>query len=238
MAAPHRAHGSDLKVMDLSSPAHALAQYVTARVRLRDGLALELTDAVGGKTARLSNRTPWQILADAMRSDIGSLVLWKEWEEGSKGKRALLWSTGIREAYGDVLTAALDLDAPDELEYELLGMEGELWSDLLQVGKPGELLAVVEAGFHSDPSDDLWGRLEAAQNAAIGYLLDRGLCWDSWYAPDLDVARQHAEWLATPTPEIPAVVEDSKKSDLPLWWSAPTLFEVEAPNRLLAFNRG
>jgi hypothetical protein len=64
------------------------------------------------RTRATGSRTPWDVLADVMGGDADSLDLWHAWEAGSKGKRALSWSRGLRERFG-LLTEATDEEITD-----------------------------------------------------------------------------------------------------------------------------
>lgn len=198
LAAPRRAVGTDLRLLDRANTAQDAAAYVTARATSTETIALELTDAVGGKSAKLSNRTPWQLLSGAMQGDTADAALWREWEQGSKGRRALLRSTGVREAY-PALTDEVDVDAADETESELLSLTEELWVTLLDHGSPAELLAAAEDGFeNADKLADValvatvWDRLQVAQAAAVAYLENHGLV-DGLIVADLDDERRWHE---------------------------------------------
>lgn len=55
------------------------------------------------------SRTPWDILRDVQATgDEGDARLWREWEQSSKGRRAITWSRGLRGMIG------LDAEATDE----------------------------------------------------------------------------------------------------------------------------
>jgi hypothetical protein len=233
LAAPRRAIGTDLRPLDLSQSVCEIARYVSARSTPRESLALELSDAVGGKLAKCGNRSTWQLLAGSMAGDLEARRLWLAWEQGSKGRRALSWSTGIRDRYGS-LSEDIDLDAPDERETTILALEEELWSKLLQVGCPGELLAAAEAGFCSvEPMFEVWDKLAAAQAAALSYLADRDLVGAGLVITDL--AREKTwnllrdAWEAGPSPPL-----DVKAS--PNAQAAPLdaqLFEVQPLSAVL-----
>jgi hypothetical protein len=90
-----------------------MADYFTKVVYQPDSragdIASELT--LGGltKDGRLKGRTPMQILRSIVETgDADDLDLWLEWERVSRGRRALTWSTGLREVLG------LDAEATDE----------------------------------------------------------------------------------------------------------------------------
>lgn len=52
------------------------------------------------KNARKGHRKPFEILADAVDGDAESIGLWRDFEKSSKGRRALTWSRGMRDALG------------------------------------------------------------------------------------------------------------------------------------------
>lgn len=73
------------------------------------------------KEARRGNRTPFRILSDIARYGVADDVeLWQEWEQGSKGRRQMTWSRGLR----DLLK--LGAEASDEqIAGEQLGTEDD-----------------------------------------------------------------------------------------------------------------
>lgn len=175
MAAPRRGVGTDLRMLDLSNAPDAVAKYVTARSRVSESMALELTDAVGGKVAKRGNRSPWQVLSAAMAGDGLSFARWREWETGSKGRRALLFSAKIRDRYAVNLDEP-DIDSPDEFETELVLLEEVRWVELLEVGNPGVMLREIETAYASLTEDaTVWERLSAGQDAALNYLAGLGI---------------------------------------------------------------
>lgn len=61
------------------------------------------------RTRASGSRTPWELLRGVhVDGDADALDLWHAWEGGSKGKKALTWSRGLRRAVG------LDREATDE----------------------------------------------------------------------------------------------------------------------------
>jgi hypothetical protein len=232
LVAPRRAVGTDLRPLDLSQSAREIARYVTSRATAQESVALELTDAVGGKLAKRGNRSPWQLLAASMAGDKEACRLWFAWEQGSKGRRALLWSKGIRDRY-EALTEDLDLDEPDERETTILALEEELWSKLLVIGCPGELLAVAETGFRSEPTFSLWDKLAAAQAAALSYLADRGLDGAGLLITDLEREKTwnllRDAWEAGPSPPLDVKASPNAQAAL----LDAQLFEVEQPSAVL-----
>ncbi len=95
---PHPDHGLRITTADKAGG------YV-AKMGL--GREVSLMDVKGG---RLSNRTPWQILA-AWREHgtAADAALWREWCSVMKGRAHLVWSPGLRDR-----TAPLALDLWDE----------------------------------------------------------------------------------------------------------------------------
>lgn len=89
---------------ETAQDAQAVGRYVAKMQTGGDALAKEAT--LGAlKKARGANRTPFQILADIMESgelDSGNpdVRLWRTWEKASFGRRALVWSRGLRDWAG------------------------------------------------------------------------------------------------------------------------------------------
>lgn len=68
----------------------------------RSSAAISAETTLGGfKKARGENRTPFQILADIIETgDADDAALWRTFEKASRGRRALVWSRGLREWAG------------------------------------------------------------------------------------------------------------------------------------------
>jgi hypothetical protein len=93
--------GQDLRV--LNGPAdEALAGYFTKAVHGPRSIGQELTNSQS-KTARGGHKTHsvWEFLDDVIDAgDADALDRWHEWQRGSKGRRQLTWSKGMRELLG------------------------------------------------------------------------------------------------------------------------------------------
>lgn len=119
------------------------------------------------KQARSGNRTPFRILADFLTMGVADdLDLWHEWEAGSKGRRQMLWSRGLR----DLLR--LSPEATDqELAAEELGSElddlVELDASAWRLVRNGSLQAAVLDAAEADDSG----------NVLRSYLDLRGIPW-------------------------------------------------------------
>lgn len=83
-----------------------------------------------GKQARRGGRTPFQILDDLDLDNPGrDFALWREWVEGSKGRRQLTWSAALRELAG---LATSELTDEEIVDQDLGGdvaviLPGETW---------------------------------------------------------------------------------------------------------------
>lgn len=113
------------------------------------------------KNARQGHRKPFEILADAVEGDTDSINLWRDFEQASKGRRALTWSRGMRDA----------LQVGEELEdtqiAELQDIEEE---------KP-EIVAILDAGdwkslirMHPEAPEKLLNIAERSAEAARSWL--------------------------------------------------------------------
>lgn len=128
-----------------------------------EGLGLELTHGLAGRSlAVTATRPTWAILDHLMTTgEASALTMWHEWERGSKGKRQIGWSKGLRERFGPEVDEMSD----DEIVAEELGcadddvlhFEADAWREL--VSSPGRPLRVLEV-------------LERAGVGAVCVLLD------------------------------------------------------------------
>lgn len=136
-AAPSRKHGVDLVMVGGGSKQESAASI--GKYLVKSGLALEVVGGQAMKTARAGNRTPWQILGDIARERAEGkdctrdVAIWREWESGSKGRRQIAWSAGLRQRLlrdreqSDQEIAAGDPIMPEEV---LVGtIPGRSWSE-------------------------------------------------------------------------------------------------------------
>jgi endonuclease/exonuclease/phosphatase (EEP) superfamily protein YafD len=173
MQAPSRDEGGlDIKRLDLANAAADVAEYlakghyeevnsVPAPVATTRSAALELASV--SKQARGANRTPFQILADFVANgEAADADLWREWENGSKGRRAITWSRGARDAL------VIDAEQTDE---ELAGdtdgggvvvaeLHSTAWASIVK--RPELLNALLTLVETSRDSDDAYRRVDAA----------------------------------------------------------------------------
>lgn len=173
-------HGLDIRVS--AAAEKRLAEYLQ-KDGLDDGpLGLkESIEAAGrkaaaeavmgaGKTARRGGRTPFQLLADIDPEAPGrDYHLWREWVEGSKGRRQLTWSATLRELAG---LAEQEL-TPEEIAAQQPGGK-------TVVTLPADTWAAVRKS-----SWELLDRVEAdGPSGLISWLAARGL--DSDLVPEDD----------------------------------------------------
>lgn len=101
------------------------------------------------RTRDQGSRTPWDLLRAVYEDgDADALDLWHTWEKGSKGKRALTWSRGLR------ALAGLDAEASDEdIAEEVVGSDADAGFDVVDwapirasPGLGGRLLSVIGKG--------------------------------------------------------------------------------------------
>jgi hypothetical protein len=86
----HPVHGVDVREVTSSA---ALSAYL-AKVEGGWGAGLEV--ARGDIKATRGGRTPWQLLEAAGQGEVDALALWSEYEKVTYGKRAIMWSRGLR----------------------------------------------------------------------------------------------------------------------------------------------
>lgn len=133
-----RGPGLDIRTSE-SDVAAGLGRYFTK------ALALETTMGYG-KSGR-GNRTPFQILADAVetyRAD--DIELWTEWQRASRGRRQLTWSANLRKLaqLGEELTdEQIVTEVVDDGE-QVLFMDGQTWRAVLATRSETALLTLAE----------------------------------------------------------------------------------------------
>ena len=110
----------------------ALGKYVAKMGNFSSDLAAEAT--LGGfKQARMGNRTPFQLLNDiTTNGDCDDLALWWEYEQASKGKRALTFSRGLRDRYGlEKEKTDEELAQEAEGDTEIVSIDAADWKKVL-----------------------------------------------------------------------------------------------------------
>jgi hypothetical protein len=143
--APSERHAVD--VQPVTSPADLGGYLTKVDGGWSAGLELSRGDV---KHARSAGRlTPVGILREFI--DTGEKTmrsLWVEWEKATFGKRAIVWSPGLRaRLLGDELEATdEDLAASEGVDLALLRaiIPGGEWRQTVQVGEAGALLTLVE----------------------------------------------------------------------------------------------
>ncbi len=147
--APSSRRGWDMELLT-GDPSAGLADYFTKAV-----YSASMEAARGDmKDAKNGNRTPFRVLRDVVEQGVvDDLEIWHEWERGSKGRRQIAWSVGLRA--------------------ELLPEEEELTEqDIVDLDEGGEAETTID--------DDLWNvvqarRLDYAVLAAFQQSLRSGL---------------------------------------------------------------
>lgn len=101
MPEPTRANGCEVRLLDLGSARGEVSRYLAKasynRERSAAGSAAAEVTQTQTKAAGFGNRTPWQLLDDAIAGDRRSRRLWGEWEAASRGRRCHTWSRGLRD---------------------------------------------------------------------------------------------------------------------------------------------
>lgn len=144
-------------------PSAALGEYFTKAV-YSASMEVARSDM---KKANFGNRTPFAILADLVaRGDADDLDAWHEYERGSKGRRQITWSHGLR---ARLLPAApvvpltdqelADQDHDGDVVVEL---NADLWAVIVARRADWRLLAAFEVS-DADGYALLWRLADAAQ---------------------------------------------------------------------------
>jgi len=174
-----RKHGVDARLLK-GDPSAALGEYFTKAV-YSASMEVARTDM---KSANHGNRTPFAVLADVVRlGDAEDLDIWHEYERGSKGRRQIAWSYGLRarllppdevEELTDEQIAELDHGGDVVVE-----LNADLWKVIVARRADWRLLAAFEL------SD------------ADGY----ALLWELAWQAQVEGARQWARLLRESDPK-------------------------------------
>jgi hypothetical protein len=108
--------GSEWHIIGGDLSGTALGEYLAKGAGAAGAIGAELTQTQS-KIARGVHSTSahWSILNDGpVNGEVAGLKLWREWEKGSKGRRQIAWSQGLRERLGLVLEEKSDEDVAAE----------------------------------------------------------------------------------------------------------------------------
>jgi hypothetical protein len=99
---PSAEHGARIQPVSAGGGA-ALATYLT---KVQDGYgaasSIHLEMARGDlKRGRRHSRTPFELLEAAAAGDARAHALWREYEDATKGRRCMTWSTGLRDRFAE-----------------------------------------------------------------------------------------------------------------------------------------
>jgi hypothetical protein len=147
---PTREHGLDIQAVRSSSD---LAEYL-AKVEGGWGAGLEVAraDLKSGKDA--SRYTPWRILAEVAEDHRCNgwaggpwANLWREYDAATFGKRAIVWSAGLKARLGVDDVDDEDLAASEgteEVKVLRFLVDRGRWDYAVRAGRQGELLDAIE----------------------------------------------------------------------------------------------
>ena len=131
--------GQDFRLLDGPHDVH-LATYLT---KATDTIGLEMTSTetkVWSKT-----RPVWEVLTAAINGEAWAVPRWLEWESGSKGKRQLSTSAGLRDLYG-VPEVSDDALAKLEEGFTVLCITRDGWAKVAsRAGLGPRILSVLES---------------------------------------------------------------------------------------------
>lgn len=151
LGAPLRRNYELRRVSDASvalSDYFAKGVYDPTVARSSKSIGFEMSGSMTKAGRGKGSRTPWQILDDFKTTgDLAEWDVWEEYERASKGKRALVWSPGLKDRFG-----VDDVDDEAIAEEEVGGVEDVLfhvtdWSAVARDAKlGGQLLGEVRRG--------------------------------------------------------------------------------------------
>jgi hypothetical protein len=142
----HPVHGIDVRRVQSAGD---LAGYLTKMDDSTWGAGLELARQ-DLKTGKRQSQTPFELLADATDGDLRAWALWREYEDATKGKRAISWSRGLKArllvATDDQGATDEDLAAlaPDADEVWGIDLPPKTWAAVRMAGGIAELITMCE----------------------------------------------------------------------------------------------
>lgn len=157
-----RAHGVDIRLIK-GDPSAALGEYFT-KATYSASFEVARSDM---KHANMGNRTPFGVLADIVSNgDADDLDTWHEFERGSKGRRQITWSHGLRQRLLPD-QPAIELTDQELVDQDLDGeavveLNADLWAVIVARRADWRLLAAFELS-DADGYALLWQLADAAQ---------------------------------------------------------------------------
>jgi hypothetical protein len=152
MSAPIATSGGlDVRTMDLSESAGEVARYVSKATYEATAAVVGELAGQHGKRAGRGNRRPWDVLRElGEHGRDHDAAIWREWEQASKGRRAIGWKRGTRELLR-IGPELADEDLADDLaaDVEQLELVARIvktdWAELVRIpGAPAQLLDLAE----------------------------------------------------------------------------------------------
>jgi hypothetical protein len=158
---PSATIGLDYERVALVNGSTALGRYV-AKVRAQDDTCRVIhTWTVGRELARSDVKRvratgglgPLQLAQHAVDTgETWAVRAWQEWEQGSKGRRAIMWSPGLRHRLGMTVEATDDELAAEEVGGDVVALvDGRTFDWLARRGALIDALQLVEAVPQSAP---------------------------------------------------------------------------------------
>nr|WP_176451871.1 protein rep [Propionibacterium freudenreichii] len=143
------ARAQDVQQMSAATGLDHLARYLS-KAQFQGKIGHELTNSQS-KTARsaLSTRSTWEVLGDAANGLAKEVGLWFEWEKGSRGRRQIGWSAGLRDRLGLMVEESDDVIAAEEVGSvadTVALITGDGWRRLVGQQKLYECLRSCELG--------------------------------------------------------------------------------------------
>jgi hypothetical protein len=160
--------GLDYERVALVGGSTALGRYLT-KIRDDDGptwhVGRELARADVKRSRIEGGMSPFQLAAHAVYTgEVWAVRAWREWEQGSKGRRAIMWSPGLRDRLGFTDEATDDELAAEEVGGDVVAIvEGRTFDWLARRGILVDALAVVEQ--YPPAADRVLGAFLAALRA-------------------------------------------------------------------------
>ena len=144
---PSFEHGVDIRLV--ADDVEALARYPLFGSDL-DRAARELTSSHTKVGRRSDSRTPWDLLLAASGGDQRARMLWREFARTVKGRASLVWSRGLKAAFGigeasdeEVLDAAIE-EEQREADH-IADINGEDWANVCKFRARSNLLRWADA---------------------------------------------------------------------------------------------
>jgi replication protein len=130
-------------------------------------------EAVGGvwKRGHVGGRTPFQVLGDFLATgSADDLAIWREWEQGSKGMRQLVWTKGLKGRVGIGERTDEEIAAQSQDAEPVITLPARTWKEIRE-----NPTALLDAAEESTAAACAWLEARGLAFEVVEHVVPKGL---------------------------------------------------------------